>query len=337
MNQMLQINPSSPAHTALSAKEIMSMNLPPQRHLVKGILAVGCNLLAGKPKIGKSWLALQLAVCVSLGKPLFDSITVQKTGVLYFALEDNVRRIKKRLERKLGESELPENLYFETESPRASVGGLAKIENFIREYPDVKLIIVDTLARFRDVSGSNKNSYLEDYSAITGLKKIADKYEITILIIHHLRKFDNTEDPLDNISGTTGITGATDANIVLQRDRKSNVAIMYVEGRDVERQEIDLKFDTNTVSWCLTSPVEKLTPERREIVELLQKASKENKTMSPKEISNALGKNGESIRQLLMKMVSDGDIEYVARGEYTIINNIDNNGNNNNNHNNDND
>ena len=335
MSQVVQINPFNKSPAAVSAKELMNMDFPPQRHLVKGIIAVGCNLLAGKPKIGKSWLALQIAISVALGSPLFGKIVVQKEGVLYLALEDNLRRIKKRLSMKLEEFEMPSNIYFRTECERASAGGLNTIEQFLIEHPDVGLVIIDTLARFRDVAGMNKNSYLADYDAITKLKKIADTHEIAILIIHHLRKFDNTEDPLDNISGTTGITGATDANIVLARDRKNNIATMYVEGRDVERQEISLKFDGNTVTWCLTSPVEQLSPERRAIVELLQKAAKENKTMSPKEIADALGKKGDSIRQLLMKMVDD-EIECVGRGQYTIPNHINNINHTNNNNNNDN-
>lgn len=324
--------------TTLSAEQIMAMEFPPQRHLVKGIIAVGCNLLAGKPKIGKSWLALQIAICASLGKPLFGSIAVQQTGVLYLALEDNVRRLKKRLSMSLNESEHPSNLFFQTEIPRASAGGLADLEEFLKSHPDpdVGLVIIDTLAKFRDVPRSNNNSYLADYEAIASLKKIADKYQITILIIHHLRKFDNSEDPLDNISGTTGISGATDANIVLARDRLSYSAIMYVEGRDVERQEIGLKFDRDTVSWCLTNPIENLSPERREIAELLQRAKDKNKTMSPKEIADALGKKGNAIRQLLMSMVDADEIVCVGHGAYTIPNNNNNIDNNDNTHNNDN-
>jgi len=326
--EQMEISIREPSKTFLSAEQIMAMELPPQRHLVKGIIAVGCNLLAGKPKIGKSWLALQIAISVSLGKPLFDSFAVDKKEVLYLALEDNRRRIKKRLSMTLKESDHPHNLFFVTDCPRASNGGLMLIENFLQTQHDPGLIIIDTLARFRDVPGSNKNSYLADYEAISSLKKIADSHEITILIIHHLRKYDNADDPLDNISGTTGLSGATDANIVLARDRKSNIATMYVEGRDIERQEIGLKFERDTVSWCLTSPIEKLSPERREIVELLQKAKTENKTMSPKEIADTLGKKRETIRQLLMKMTADDEVESVGRGAYTIPdynNNIGNN------------
>jgi RecA-family ATPase len=306
-----------------SADQIMAMDLPPQRHLVKGILSEGCNLLAGKPKMGKSWLALQIGISVSLGKPLFNKIIVQRKGVLYLALEDNDRRIKKRLMRTLKESERPSNLYFETKCPRASLDGLSTVTGFLQSHPDVGLVIIDTLARFRDVPKSNKSTYLEDYGTISSLKKIADDGQITILIIHHLRKMDNSEDPLDNISGTTGLTGATDTNLVLSRDRKGNTATLLIEGRDVERKELTLKFDRDTVAWCLTSPIERLSPERREIVELLQKAKEANKTMSPKEIAEVSGKKGESIRQLLMNMSEDGEIECVGRGAYTIPDNID--------------
>jgi RecA-family ATPase len=319
-------NIEASAIKTLSAEQIMKMELSPQRHLIGGILTDGCNLLAGKPKIGKSWLALQFAICISMGRPLFDKIPIMKKGVLYLALEDNLRRIRERLSLSLHGSEPPSNLYFETECPRASAGGLSFVEQFLQTKPDVGLVIIDTLARFREPPRSNKSTYHEDYQAITGLKSIADRQQITILIIHHLRKMENTEDPLDNISGTTGLSGATDTNIVLNRNRKNYNATMFIEGRDVERQEIDLMFDPQTASWGITTFIEQLNPERRVIVELLQKVKAENKTMSPKEIADATGKTGESVRQLLLKMTNSGEVMYVARGAYTIPDNNDHNG-----------
>ena len=148
---------------------------------------------------------------------------------------------------------------------------------------------------------------------------------------------DNPEDPFDNISGTTGLSGATDANLVLIRDRKGNDAKLFIEGRDIERQEILLRFDPNTVTWCLASPIERLSPERREIIDLLQKAKDAGKTVSPKEIAEKLEKPGESVRQLLHKMIDAEEVICVGRGAYSIpnnINHIDNNGNINHNGNN---
>ena len=160
------------APIAKSAEEIMNTDLPPQRHLVQGILSEGCNLIAGKPKMGKSWLALQIAIAVSLGTPLFNKVKVRKKGVLYLALEDNYRRIKKRLTRTLQESDGPANLHFITECPRISYGGLYHVKDFLLSHPDTGLVIIDTLARFRDAPRSNKNTYLEDYEAITGLGSV---------------------------------------------------------------------------------------------------------------------------------------------------------------------
>ncbi|HPM11555.1 MAG TPA: AAA family ATPase, partial [Paludibacter sp.] len=277
----------------------VEMDLPPQRHLVNGILAVGCNLLAGKPKTCKSWLALQIAISVALGRPLFGCIKVERKGVLYLALEDNKRRLRERLSLALPESEVPENLFFEIEYERASSGGLTRIKNFLKSTPGIGLVIVDTLARFRDIPKSNKNTYYEDTEAIVGLKKIAEEFQVAILIIHHLRKYDGTEDPFDNISGTTGLTGATDANMVLELDKRSRIATLHIEGKDVEKQEIEMKFDDETVSWGLCSPLEKLSPERKQIIEVLRKAREGNKTMSPKEIAGALGQREKRLGSYL--------------------------------------
>ena len=72
-----------------------------QEPLIDGLLYRGAYLLAGSPKVGKSFLMAQLAYQVSTGLPLWG-YKVRKTGVLYFALEDNYARLQRRLFRMFG-------------------------------------------------------------------------------------------------------------------------------------------------------------------------------------------------------------------------------------------
>lgn len=140
-----------------------------------------------------------------------------------------------------------------------------------------------------------------------------------ILIISHFRKAEDEKNPANQISGTTGLTGAADTILSLENSRHG-YATLYVEGRDVDAQEIPLQFNFETSTWSLAGSYETMNPERRDIVEVLRKSGK---TMSPKEIADALGKTdgGASVRQLLGKMATDGAIIKSDRGLYAFFDN----------------
>jgi len=130
-----------------------------------------------------------------------------------------------------------------------------QITFFLAEHPDTVLIVIDTLQRVRDIVPDN-NSYANDYRELSSLKELADEHHIAILLIHHLRKMNDT-DPMNMISGTTGISGATDSNFVLKRkDRNSPQAELHCTGRDIESRVLALRFQRETHTWVLTEPLE---------------------------------------------------------------------------------
>jgi len=236
----------------INAEELLSCPMPPTRFIIDQLLPQGLHILAGATKIGKSWLALALCLCVVKGEALW-SFAAQKCGVLYLCLEDSYQRIRCRL---LDLTEdAPDTLYFSVMSAQLHNGLEQQIEQFLSEHPDTGLVVIDTLQRVRG-SGDNGNPYANDYRDISVLKALADKHHIAILLIHHLRKM-NDDDPMNMISGTTGISGATDSNFVLkERRRGSGEATLYCTGRDIEYRELPLVFDKSGYTWRLTEPVE---------------------------------------------------------------------------------
>lgn len=162
--------------------------------------------------------------------------------VLYLCLEDSFQRIQDRLYR-LTES-APDNLYFAVTSSQIGNGLQKQIHHHLKEYPATRLIIIDTLQKVRNTENGNKGMYAADYDDITALKRIADRYCIAIVIVHHLRKQKDISDPLNQISGTTGITGAVDsAYVITKGNRFDDTALMTASGRDIEHQQLILKFD----------------------------------------------------------------------------------------------
>jgi RecA-family ATPase len=65
------------------------------------MLPEGLTLLAGKPKLGKSWLAFSVALSIAAGGGALGAQPVAKGDVLYLALEDNARRLQSRARRLL--------------------------------------------------------------------------------------------------------------------------------------------------------------------------------------------------------------------------------------------
>lgn len=233
----------------INAEELLSCPMPPTRFIIDQLLPQGLHILAGATKIGKSWLALALCLCVAKGESLW-SFAAQKCGVLYLCLEDSYQRIRCRL---LDLTEdAPDTLYFSVMSAQLHNGLEQQIEQFLSEHPDTGLVVIDTLQRVRG-SGDNGNPYANDYRDIGTLKALADKHRIAILLIHHVRKL-RSDDPMDMISGTNGISGATDTNFVLMKtSRSENTATLYCTGRDIVYRELRLEFDSETHLWNLLS------------------------------------------------------------------------------------
>lgn len=240
----------------IDAETLMTTVLPPTKFVVDRLLPEGLHILAGAPKVGKSWLALWLCLCVAKGESVWDFATT-KGAVLYLCLEDSLTRIQNRLFQITEDA--PDTLHFATLAGSIGGGLEDQLKGFLAEHPGTALVVIDTLQKVRQ-PGENANPYASDYRDITALKRLADECGIAILLIHHLRKM-NDEDPLNMISGTTGISGATDSSFVLkERKRGSGEATLYCTGRDIEYRELPLRFQKDTHTWVLTEPMEEDAP-----------------------------------------------------------------------------
>ena len=182
----------------IDADTLQSTAYEPASFVVDDLLPQGLHLLAGAPKIGKSWLALWLCLCAAQGKPLWTFAT-RPCEVLYLCLEDSFQRIQSRLFDLTEDA--PPTLHFAVMSQQLHNGLVEQIEQFLKEHPQTRLIVIDTLQRIR-TAGNDANPYASDYRDIGVLKALADKYRIAILLVHHLRKM-NDDDPMNMISGTT--------------------------------------------------------------------------------------------------------------------------------------
>ena len=233
----------------IDADTLMSTPMKKTRFVIDGFLPEGVSILCGAPKIGKSWLMLWMCLQVAEGRPVWGMDT-QKCDVLYLCLEDPFHRIQDRLY-SLTEN-APGNLYFAVTSGQLGNGLQRQIHTHMQNYPDTGLIVIDTLQKVRNTEKASSLMYATDYDDITALKKIADKYGIAIVVVHHLRKMPDAKDPFNQISGTTGITGAVDSAFVITKaSRSDEAALLTASGRDIEYQQLTIRFDDKV--WRLES------------------------------------------------------------------------------------
>ena len=231
-------------HT-ISMTELYQTAYQSRPPIIDGLLYAGAYILAGAPKIGKSFLVAQIAYHVSTGKALWD-YEVHPGTVLYLALEDDFQRIQSRMFMMYGVNDT-DRLHFATAAGKIGNGLDEQLENFVREHPDTRLIIIDTMQKIREVGGE-AYSYASDYEIIGRLKQFADKH---CICVHHTRK-QPAGDSFEMISGTTGLLGCADGALLMQKKKRTALeATVDAVGRDQQDQILYLKKDADTQIWSL--------------------------------------------------------------------------------------
>lgn len=297
------------------AREVMGMQIPPMKWLVPDLVPEGLVILASKQKIGKSWLALSLCLGTASGGVVLGGKQVGKGSALYLALEDNWRRLQERMDLLMAHDEMPAGLTLAIEWPRLDMGGLDKIEGWLRSHPDARLVAIDVLGKVRPPQKVNGDQYREDYEVMTSLKRLADTYHITLLVLHHTSKA-KADDVFDEVRGSTGLTGAADATIVLQRDERAPEGVLHLTGRDVEDEKYAMLFQSGY--WTLIGHQETVarSQERRDVIEFLR--GEPDQQAPVRDIAQYLERHIGAVKKLLSRMASDGEVYRLARGLYGL-------------------
>jgi AAA domain len=298
-----------------TAADLRCKTFDPIKYIVPGYIVEGCTILAGRPKLGKSWLMLDVGLAVARGDHCLGNVKCEQGDVLYLALEDNQRRLQNRMTRIMGYAHSwPERFHYATDWPRAEDGGLDQIRKWIETAERPRLVVVDVLAMFRSPRRKDQQPYEADYAAIQGLQAIASQTGVAIVVVHHLRKSAGELDPLEKVSGTLGLSGAADTVLILDRDAQGMT--LYGRGRDIEEIETAVQFSRETCRWrVLGQAVEvRRSDERSLVLKLLREA---DEPMAPKDIMLAAElTNRNAVDLLLYKMAKAGEIERAGRGLY---------------------
>lgn len=303
-----------PRGETIDAETLLGLDFAPIDYVVEGYVAEGLTILAGRPKLGKSWLALGMCIGVATGGTVLG-VDCEQGDALYLALEDNRRRLKDRLNVVLSPGQVRPNmsrLSLQTESPKIGAGLIEALEAWRISVSDPKLIVVDTLSMIRPPKKGNQDAYAADYEAISPLQRYASEHRLAIVVVHHVRKAE-AEDPLEAVSGTNGLTGAADTTLVLNRGADGTK--LYGRGRDIEEIEKAIRFDKGV--WEVLGNAEdvKRSEQRRQILQVLTDATM---VLTPTEICTEAGMKETNVKYLLRAMVKSGEAEKVGYGQYKL-------------------
>jgi hypothetical protein len=265
------------------AKDLEQEELKPIEWVVEGLIAPGLNLIAGKSKIGKSFGTLDLAYQVEVGGEWLEK-KCSKGNVLYYSLEDGKRRCKNRW-KAMGIKPQEAWYQFRDRKPRIpllTMGLEEEIEDWIKNTPDRKLVVIDVYVKVKKTLGGYKlNSYENDNYNLQNLQTLATKYEIAIVLVHHITKR-KEDDVFDEINGSTGIQSNMDSMIVISSDRtKGKNPILYCIPKDGEPQQFEIALNPKCLWENLGKPgMAALT----KIQNAITKAMKDNSERTSKEI-----------------------------------------------------
>jgi hypothetical protein len=304
--------------TEFTASELLGLTLPELRWAVDGIVPEGLTLLVGGPKIGKSWLMLDLGLAVAVGGEAFGSIAVEQGGALYLALEDTPRRLQTRMKLLEAQPDDPalEALTLATSWPRMSKGGSDRLHTHLDEHPGTRLVLVDVLQRVRDRQTGDGPTYDADYQAVATLKQIADEHGIAIMVAHHDRKA-SAKDWLDVASGTKGITGAADAVLLLKRDRDQQHGKLHITGRDIEDDSVrSVRLDGG--KWTFTDAPTVLDDTVGALTMSIRDLLRREPGLRPKQIADKVDEKENTIRQTLLRMRKRNELVSGDDGTYSL-------------------
>lgn len=239
---LVTIDPNRLRPEGCPMDDLLRKDFPPVRFAVDDLIAAGLTLLGGAPKIGKSYIAQDIALGVALGSNCLSHLTCQQGSVLYLALDnDTERRVKERTQYILAGQDIRHiPMEVHTEWPTGAAA-LAAVQEWTNETDNPLMVIVDTLVRVEPEFEGNgrENAYAASTNVLSRWAKFAITNNIAVVAVHHDKKGE-TDDWMDKFTGSRGITATAQTLLFVQAKRGEKVGMLRVTGRDIETDDLEL-------------------------------------------------------------------------------------------------
>lgn len=295
-----------------SAFDLVHRDMPAIKTYCAPWITEGLTILAGRPKIGKSTLVRQAAAALGEGSAFLGS-QCEKTEVLLISLEEGERLFRAKLQKAGFLDDALRAMHLKFTWERGALGA-EQLDEYLDAFPGVGVVIVDSLSKFRPLPDAKMPAFQADYAAVSLLHEVVKATPgLAALLVHHTRKT-RSDDPIDDISGTYGLTAACDTYMVM-RHHAEGVAF-HVGGRYWDRDESEFGLVRSNQRWQLTAAFGSLTASQRETLDTLHRMA----GATPSELGRALGCKRQSAYDRLQSLVAAGGAR-IEKGVYVPLNN----------------
>lgn len=285
-----------------SAYALLERDIPEPVKLCDPWAVEGVNIIAGRPKLGKTTLERQKLAAAAIGGEFLDSKFEKPVKSAFLSLEEGELLARAKLKIAGFQDAALAGMQMFFEWPRGQ-SGVELLDRYLTEHQDVKFVVIDSLTRFRVVPDVRVPAFVADYEAVNALHDLSKKHPgVCFDIIHHTRKA-RSEDPIDDISGTYGLTAACDSYCIMRHH--ADGAIMYVGGRLWTRNESEFSMRRGERhTWLMVGVHLDLTDKQREALEIVKAANPGG--MSGKELGEKLSITQPSAWQRLDELMEKG-------------------------------
>ena len=236
------------AATIFPLEQLMTMPIVEPAWIIPGILPQGITLFAGRPMLGKTQLILEWSLALAGGVSVLDKFPVEPGGVLFFGLEDSIQSMYARAHSILHDRAIPSDFAWTSNWSRLNAGGLADLEEWLDIHPETRLVVVDALVRVHTFTRASPT--LRDYTILTPLRRIAEQYHVSVLVLHHLRK-SRPADLADEIQTLADLQDIVNCTMVLQHDHTQERTTLHISGTGMAAQTLLLRYHRTTSHWEL--------------------------------------------------------------------------------------
>ena len=237
----------------LTHDQLLALEFEPQPWIVPGLLPAGLAVLVSAPKVGKTWLSMQLVYTLAAGGKWLHWDLPEGIGSRCYWMENDHQSLQGRFLKI--QAEQPAGLPIVHTVGQFTGATLAErlanittdIEQRLQDGFPLRLVVIDTLQLLQGLGRANDNAYKADVIALAELRKVALRFRICILALHHTNKstcnYDDNDDPLMSVNGSNGIVGTANTIMIIQRPRGGDTGVLHVTGHQVGDQKIPMRFD----------------------------------------------------------------------------------------------
>ena len=320
LREISRLDPESPPppeppparRTVYTADELLGAQFPEPRWAIPNLVPEGLTIMGGRPKMGKSWWALEASLAVGCGGRFMGQL-VSRGKVIYFALEDSPKRLQRRMRSLSWPAGVDATFCHDLGAVGGTLGGLPALI----ESSQPTMVVVDTLSRAAQGVDQRNVGAVTDY--LGPMQAAALGTGCAVLVIDHHRKpklagagGNEDTDPVDELMESSAKGAVADAVIGLFRKRGERGATLKIVGRDMEDQVLAIEMDTLSCSWQLLGDADEVrqSDRARKIIAALRSMSGVGNL---KAIAEAAGLRDSHTSAVLGDLVQDGTVRRLPK------------------------